>query len=391
MYQPYVGAPEDGSRLSLLDPQQFARALSVRDLTDAGQGPHAMQLIVDVILGALQRAWPTDLRRVRAHPLIPVEENYERLGYQPDAVTRDARYTRYASETCMLRSHTSAMVPSALRQLAREQSGNGIGGWQDVLLACPGVVYRRDVVDRIHTGTPHQMDLWRIVAGRRTTEADLDEMIDIVVRAALPGASYRTTAATHPYTERGRQIDVRAGDAWVEIAECGHAAPRVLADAGLDPASTTGLAMGVGLDRLLMLRKRVPDIRLLSAADPRIARQMLDLTRYRPVSHHPPISRDLSLAVAADADPETLGDTTRSVLGPDAEAVEEIQIISETPVDALPAAAVARLGAGPGQKNVLLRVTLRHPSRTLTDDEANRLRDRVYAALHQGTSHQWAQ
>jgi phenylalanyl-tRNA synthetase alpha chain len=70
--------------------------------------------------------------------------------------------------------------------------------------------------------------------------------------------------------------------------------------------------------------------------------------------------------------------------------VEELRVIAETPVGDLPPAAVARLGAGPGQKNVLLRVTLRHPARTLTDDEANRLRDRVYAALHRGSSHQWA-
>jgi phenylalanyl-tRNA synthetase alpha chain len=222
-----------------------------------------MQLVVDAILEALQRAWPSDLRHVRAHPLVPVEDNYERLGYRPDAVTRDARYTRYASEMCLLRSHTSAMIPPALRRLAREQSsGDGVGGWQDVLLACSGVVYRRDVVDRIHTGTPHQMDLWRTVTGRRMAGADLDEMIDTVVQAVLPGASYRTTDATHPYTEHGLQVDVRAGDDWVEVAECGYAAPRVLARAGLDTATTTGLAMGVGLDRLLMLRKRVPDIRL---------------------------------------------------------------------------------------------------------------------------------
>jgi hypothetical protein len=76
----------------------------------------------------------------------------------------------------------------------------------------------------------------------------------------------------------------------------------------------------MGLDRLLMLRKQVPDIRLLRSADPRVAGQM----------------------------------------------------------------------ARPGQRNRLVRVVLRHLERTLTDDEANALRDRVYAAVHQGTRHQWA-
>ncbi len=50
----------------------------------------------------------------------------------------------------------------------------------------------------------------------------------------------------------------------------------------------------------------------------------------------------------------------------------------------------ARLGARPGQRNLLVRVVLRHLERSLTDDEANSLRDRIYAAVHQGTRHQWA-
>jgi phenylalanyl-tRNA synthetase alpha chain len=62
------------------------------------------------------------------------------------------------------------------------------------------------------------------------------------------------------------------------------------------------------------------------------------------------------------------------------------------PVSAMPAVrvAAARLGARPGQRNVLVRVVLRHLERTLTDQEANSLRDRIYAAIHQGTRHQWA-
>ena len=65
-------------------------------------------------------------------------------------------------------------------------------------------------------------------------------------------------------------------------------------------------------------------------------------------------------------------------------------ILASTPVDDLPAAAAARLGARPGQRNLLVRVVLRHLERTLTDDEANALRDRIYAAVHAGDRHQWA-
>jgi phenylalanyl-tRNA synthetase alpha chain len=354
--------------------EDLARALSIRDLTDPASGPHAVQLIVDAVVRSLP-----DVQLVRAHPLVPVDDNYSNLGYPPDAVTRDARYTRYASETCMLRSHTSAVIPPALRGLSPEST-------RGVTLVCPGMVYRRDAVDRLHTGTPHQMDVWRLTTGH---PGDLDELVETVVRAALPGAVHRTVPATHPYTENGRQVDVEVDGEWIEIAECGYAARHVLQRAGL-PDDVTGLAMGIGLDRLLMLRKAIPDIRLLRATDPRIAEQMLDLTPYRPVSKHPPIARDLSVAVAADTDLEVLGGVVRDALGPHADIVEEIGILSETPVAALPPVAVERLGALPGQKNALLRLVLRDPARTLSHEEANAARDRVYAAVHQGTNHQWA-
>ncbi len=50
----------------------------------------------------------------------------------------------------------------------------------------------------------------------------------------------------------------------------------------------------------------------------------------------------------------------------------------------------ARLTAAQLARNLLVRVVLRHLERSLTDDEANALRDRIYAAVHQGTRHQWA-
>ncbi len=52
--------------------------------------------------------------------------------------------------------------------------------------------------------------------------------------------------------------------------------------------------------------------------------------------------------------------------------------------------AAERLGLRSGQKNVLLRIALRHPTRTLTDEEGNRLRDAIYAAVHEGTEWKWA-
>jgi phenylalanyl-tRNA synthetase alpha chain len=187
----------------------------------------------------------------------------------------------------------------------------------------------------------------------------------------------------------GRQVDVWRDGEWVEVAECGLAHPSVLARAGLSP-QWSGLALGMGLDRMLMLRKSVPDIRLLRSTDPRVLAQMSTLDEYRPVSAMPAVRRDLSVAVAADDLVEDLGDRVRDALGPDADAVESVEILQETPCAQLPPPALARLGARPDQKNLLVRVVLRHLDRTLTDHEANSLRDRVYAAIHQGSAYQWA-
>ncbi len=361
---------------------------AIRDLTDPAPGPHAIQLILDEILDALGRRWPsTDVRLVRADPVVSLAENYWRLGYAPDAVTLDARYTRYVAEDRVLRSHTSALVPAALDALA------GVSDIE-VLLVCPGICYRRDAVDRLHTGTPHQLDLWLVTDRGPLTDADLQQMIDAVVAGALPGARWRTVATGHPYTVGGRQIDasVRLGDSgkdwgedWVEVGECGLAAPAVLQGCGLGDNST-GLAMGLGLDRLLMLRKGIPDIRLMRSSDPRVAGQMLDLTPYRPVSVLPPVRRDVSIAVDPNSDisAEALGDRVREALGDDADAVEEVATLGVVGYTDLPDAARRRLGIRPGQRNLLVRIVLRPWERTLTDAEANELRDRIYAALHGG-------
>jgi len=252
-----------------ITPSQLEAALSLRDLSDPDQGPHAMQLVLAEIVSAFERAWACPVRRYRANPVVTIAENYTLLGYPPDAAARDARYTRYTDAERLLRSHASAMVPAALRALA--------GTEDDSVVACAGLVYRRDVVDRIHVGEPHQLDLWRVRRGRRLDRSDLEEMIALVVEAVLPGARTRLIPAVHPYTDDGLEVEVEAAGGWVELLECGLAGGHVLSAGGLDPQEWSGLALGLGLDRALMLRKGVDDIRLLRSPDPRVAGQMLTL------------------------------------------------------------------------------------------------------------------
>ena len=366
----------------LIDSASYRRSLALRDLTDAALGSHAMQTLVQAAVAACRERWRCAVVVHRAPPVVSVDANYDALGYPPGGAARDARYTRYVTRRRLLRTQTSALIPGALRMIAK-------AGYDDVLLVCPGLTYRRDAIDRLHVGEPHQLDLWRI-AQRPLDRTDLEEMIDLAARAMLPGARLTLAPALHPYTVDGLEVHADVNGNLVEILECGLAAPRLLDAAGLPSDVYRGLAMGIGLDRMLMLRKGIDDIRALRSEDPRIAAQMLDLEPYGRPSAQPAIRRDLSLAVPAETTPEDLGDRAREALGERAAGVEAIEVLAQTSYADLPAAARERLGIGPRQKNVLLRLVIRDLERTLTADEANRLRDDVYAALHEGSVRSWA-
>src|SRR5688572_6663894 len=112
----------NGASMSILTPAALARDLTVPDLThlDDVARPHAVALVAAAVIDALTAAWRCPRIVVRDHPVVSTDDNYDRLGFPPDAVTREARYSRYVSGTCLLRTHTSAMVPPALRRLAAD-------------------------------------------------------------------------------------------------------------------------------------------------------------------------------------------------------------------------------------------------------------------------------
>ena len=102
------------------------------------------------------------------------------------------------------------------------------------------------------------------------------------------------------------------------------------------------------------------------------------------VSGMPPVRRDISIVVAADLDEEVLGDQVRTALGSRADDLESVELLALTPYSGLPPSARDRLRLAEGQANALIRLVLRPLDRTLTDPEANRIRDDIYLALHEG-------
>ncbi len=337
-----------------------------------------MQLILQDILTALQNAWGCEVMTYRGNPIVSITDNYDRLHYPADGASRDARYSRYVCETAMLRTQMSAMVPRAMQEVADNLPS-------DILLACPGMVYRRDSVDRIHSAEPHHLDLWRLTSKASMTSEILRETVGIILDAVLPNVAWKLEHNPHPYTLEGVEINAMCDGQWVEVGECGLAHPDIIRENIPGAQGVTGLALGMGLDRLLMVRKGIKDIRLLRSADPRVTEQMQDLKPYCEVSAMPPVTRDLSIVLDKTTNNEDLGDRVREALGAQAEIVELVDILSETPYDKLPPQAIERLGIVEGQKNVLVRVVLRALDRTMTTEECNIHRDTIYRALHVGS------
>jgi chorismate mutase len=257
----------------ILTPDALARALAVRDLTDAAQGPHAVQRLLDDAVKALARAWRCEVVPHRGSPLVPASEHYARLLDAPGEAAR------WASGSALLRTRAAALVPSGLARLAPTAPA-------DALLVCPGVVYRAGLPEKLRAAEGHEVELWRIRRGPALGLREVAELIGAVVRAVLPGVTVSTVPATSPWLADARQVDVRVRGEWLTVGTCGVVAPAVLAAAGL-PADTSGVALGLDLDRAVALVKGLEDVALLRSRDPRVAAQMLDLSPYVPAADVP--------------------------------------------------------------------------------------------------------
>lgn len=352
-----------------LTKEQLKKDLEIRDLSDSSQGKHCMQLIMNEVIQALTNYWNCPVTIYRENPIVTVEDNYDKLGIDKESVLRSEVYTRYVDDNHVLRTMASTMVPRGLQSIKDEIKPNR-------LLACVGLVYRRDQIDRIHNGVHHQMDLW-YTSENPVTEKDMQDMINIIVKVITgkEDSEYITIPKIHPYTVDGREIDIVVDGKPMEILECGLTNPRILKENGCE--GKYGLALGLGLERILMVRKNIKDIRLLRSTNEKVLCQMNDLELYKEVSCMPPVVRDMSVVVDKNLDIELLGDMIRDS-GVDEHLIEEVGILSETSYEDLPDRARERLGIEEHEKNILVRVVLRSLERTLTNEECNNYRDIIY-------------
>ncbi len=352
-----------------MNKEELNKSLQVVDLTLDKN--HAIGIITDEIIKSLQSKYTIQPSIIKDSPIVDSKNNYDNLYYPQDTITKSSRYTRWINDTTLLRTQMTSSIPPALKSVNK-----------DTLLICPGIVYRRDVVDKTHVGEPHQMDIWRITNDKVYNREDLLDLVQCVIDVVLPGVKWRYNETSHYYTKDGIEVEVYVNDTWLEILECGLALPKLLDDSGLDSNVWSGLAMGIGLDRSVMLRKGINDIRILRSQNPRIQKQMSDLSPYVEVSTQPSIIRDMSIAVDNDIDIEQIGDRIRTLI--ESNIIEEINIKGEWLYSDLPIHVSKRLGMNENMKNVLLSVVIRPLDITMTSEEANGIYDYLYKNLHMG-------
>ena len=186
---------------------------------------------------------------------------------------RDMTDTFYLTPDICVRPHTSSGEVRAEKELPLP--------FQIVL---PGRCYRRDTPDATHSPTFHQVEM--MVVGEDITMADLKGSLDYMAKK-LFGPETRTKFRPHhfPFTEPSAEMDVSCfkcggkgcsvckGSGWIEILGCGMTHPHVHRVADIDTEKYTGFAVGMGVERIAMLKYGIDDIRLLYENDMRFIEQ----------------------------------------------------------------------------------------------------------------------
>lgn len=189
--------------------------------------------------------------------------NFDALNFLPDHPARtmqDTFHVEPAEAKQVLRTHTS---PVQIRTLLERDL--------PVYVVCPGRTFRTDELDATHTPVFHQIEGLAIDKG--LTMAHLKGTLDAFARAMFgPDSTIRLRPSYFPFTEPSAEPDVwfpqkKGGPGWVEWGGCGMVDPNVLRACGVDPDVYSGFAFGMGLERTLMFRNGLPDMRDMVEGD----------------------------------------------------------------------------------------------------------------------------
>ena len=201
------------------------------------------------------------------------DHNFTRLNVPKNHPARDAQDTFYIEDNIVLRTHTSPV--QARTMLSRKPP---------IRIVCPGRVYRADEVDATHSPVFHQME--GLVIDEDVTMADWKGTLDTFAKALYgDDVTTRFRPSFFPFTEPSAEVDLTCvnchgkgcrvckGTGWIEVLGAGMVNPKVLDMCGIDSKKYRGFAFGVGLERIVMLRYGITDMRALYEGDVRFLSQ----------------------------------------------------------------------------------------------------------------------
>ena len=214
--------------------------------------------------------------QVAEGPEIELSEyDFDRLNIPEGHTVREWTDTFYITEDekVHLRCQTS---PVQVRVMEKQKP--------PVRIVSPGRVFRKDEIDATHSPMFHQME--GLVVDKGITMGDLKGTLNVLLRR-LYGPDTVTRFRPHhfPFTEPSCEVDVQCfechgegcrvckGEGWIEVLGAGMVHPKVLSGCGIDPEEYSGFAFGAGLERLVMRRFSISDLRLLFDNDVRFLRQ----------------------------------------------------------------------------------------------------------------------
>ena len=204
--------------------------------------------------------------------------NFDALNFGVDHPARQMQDTFFVAGTnrgpqahddesgLVLRTHTSPVQARTL--LERDLP---------VYVACPGRTFRTDELDATHTPVFHQVE--GLAVDKGLTMAHLTGTLDHFARAIFgPESRTRLRPSFFPFTEPSAEMDFwfpqkKGGPGWVEWGGCGMVNPHVLRACGVDPEVYSGFAFGMGLERTLMFRHGIADMRDMVEGDVRFSLQ----------------------------------------------------------------------------------------------------------------------
>lgn len=169
-------------------------------------------------------------------------------------------------ERSVLRTHTTSVTMRKLEEMAKT-------GVNEMRCINPGKVFRNEATDMTHEAQFYQLDGFAVGPTGSITLAHLKGTFDTFYREYFgPNTKVRFRPSFFGFTEPSVEIDVwfetpgKKGQ-WLETAGAGMLHPNVLKNAGLDPEKVQGFAFGGGLERLLMVKYGIPDVRLFHSGD----------------------------------------------------------------------------------------------------------------------------